>query len=72
MIASTAASNAETGPRLVRQAQVEENDIRGCSRDALEALATGVGSLDSVRGGREEVAHLVRAAEQFFQYMNVR
>ncbi len=46
--------------RLVRQAQVQENDIRGRGRDALEALATRVGDLDSVCGGGEEVAHLLR------------
>jgi hypothetical protein len=46
--------------RLVRQAQVEENYIRGRGRDALEALAPRVGDLDAVCGGGEEVAHLLR------------
>src|SRR6516164_5835245 len=46
--------------RLVRQAQVEENDIRGRRPNALEALATRVGDLDSVFGGGEAVADLLR------------
>ncbi len=46
--------------RLVRQPHVEENDIRARSRDALEALAPREGNLESVSGGGEQVAHLVR------------
>src|SRR5262249_11975087 len=46
--------------RLVGQTEVEENDIRGCGPNVLEALATRVGDLDSVLGGEEEVANLLR------------
>ena len=45
---------------LVGQAQVEENDVGRRGRDALEALRTRIGDLDSVCGGREDVAHLLR------------
>ena len=45
---------------LVRQAQVEENNVRRRGRDVLQTLRTSVSDLDSVCGGGEYVAHLFR------------
>src|SRR5207245_554994 len=45
---------------LVGQAQVEENDVRGPSADALEPFGAGAGHLDPVTGGGERLAQLLR------------
>src|SRR5262249_31858540 len=45
---------------LVRQAQIEENDVRRPGTDPLESFSTAGGDLDPVRRRGERLAHLPR------------
>ena len=45
---------------LVRQAQVEENDVRACCGNPLKPLGAGLGDLDPMFGRGEHVGHLFR------------